>query len=73
MPLALKYYGYTNERPDGKRTAYFLDGEEIVEGIEGATVKGHYRIVQIGLERVVVEDTIDKRRQFLNLEPEAAG
>lgn len=72
-PITLKYYGYSATRPDGKRTAYFLDGDDILEAIEGTTLKGRYRIVQIGLEKVLVEDTRDKRRQSISLEPEAAG
>jgi hypothetical protein len=74
QPIPLKYYGYTNERPDGKRTAYFLDGDDgPLEAIEGTTLEGRYRIVQIGLEKVLVEDTKEKRRQSINLEPEAGG
>jgi hypothetical protein len=72
-PIPLKYYGYSTVRPDGKRTAYFLDGEDILEAIEGATLKGRYRIVQIGLDKVLVEDTQQKRRQSVNIEPEATG
>jgi hypothetical protein len=36
-------------------------------------LKGRYRIVQIGVDKVLVEDTQDKRRQPLNLEPEVTG
>jgi hypothetical protein len=72
-PIPLKYYGYSTVRPDGKRTAYFMDGEEILEAIEGATLKGRYLIVQIGLDKVLVEDTRQKRRQSVNLEPETTG
>jgi hypothetical protein len=72
-PIPLKYYGYSAIRPDGKRTAYFMDGEDILEAIEGTTLKGRYRIVQIGLDKVLVEDTLEKRRQSVNIEPEVTG
>ena len=71
--ITLRYYAYTMERPDGKRTAYFLDGEEILRAIEGTTLKGRYRIVAIGLDKVLVEDTVQKRRQSLKIEPEVTG
>ena len=73
-PIPLKYYGYTMERPDGKRTAYFHDGSDDlpVEAIEGTILKGRYRIVSIGLDKVLVEDTVQKRRQSLNIEPEGS-
>ena len=70
-PITLKYYGYTMQRPDGKRTAYFLDADEILQAIEGETLKGRYLIVQIGLDKVLVEDKVQKRRQSVNIEPEA--
>jgi hypothetical protein len=72
-PIPLRYYGFSTVRPDGKRTAYFLDGDNILQAIEGDTLKGRYRIVQIGLDKVLVEDTQAKRRQSVNLEPEATG
>jgi hypothetical protein len=72
-PIPLKYYGYSAIRPDGKRTAYFMDGEDILEAIEGTTLKGRYRIVQIGLDKVLVEDMLEKRRQSVNIEPEVTG
>jgi hypothetical protein len=72
-PIPLKFYGFSTLRPDGKRTAYFLDGDDILEAVEGTTLKGRYRIVQIGLDKVLVEDTQAKRRQSVSLEPEAKG
>ena len=38
---------------------------------EGNVVKGHFRIVQITVDKVTVEDTTDKRRAPVNLEKEA--
>ena len=72
-PVPFKYFGYSAVHPDGKRTAYFLEGEEILEANEGAVLKGRWRIVQISLDKVLVEDTQEKRRQPLNIEPELTG
>lgn len=72
-PLPFKYYGFCTERINGKKTAYFLDGDDILQATEGSTIRGRYRIVQIGQTEVQVEDTQSKRRQSLHLEPEAAG
>jgi hypothetical protein len=72
-PVPFRYFGYSAVHPDGKRTAYFLDGEEILAADEGAVLKGRWRIVQIGLDKVLVEDTREKRRQPVNIEPELTG
>jgi hypothetical protein len=72
-PIPLKYYAYSTIHPDGKRTAYFLDGDEPLAADEGTTLKGRYRIVRIGLDKVLVEDLVQKRQQSINIEPEGAG
>ena len=72
-PIPLKYYGFCTERNNGKKTAYFLDNDEIIQATEGTTLKGRYRVVRIGLNVVVMEDTQSKRQQNLPLEPEMAG
>src|ERR1035438_7911270 len=72
-PIPLKYYGFCTERTNGKKTAYFLDNDEIIQATEGTTLKGRYRVVRIGLNVVVMEDTQSKRQQNLPLEPEMAG
>jgi hypothetical protein len=75
IPLAipLKYYGFCTERNNGKKTAYFLDNDEILQATEGTTLKGRYRVVRIAQNLVVMEDMQSKRQQSLPLEPEMAG
>jgi hypothetical protein len=73
QPIPLKYYGFCTERNNGKKTAYFLDNDEIIQATEGTTLKGRYRLVRIGLNLVVMEDMQSKRQQNLPLEPEMAG
>lgn len=76
-PIPFKYYGVSSVHPDGTRTAYFImpgaDGDEILKADEGQVLKGRYRIVQISLDKVVVEDIQEKRRQPLNIEKETTG
>ena len=49
----MKYYGLATKRIDGKKTAFFLDGEDIILATEGMTVKKRYKIVRINAESVV--------------------
>jgi hypothetical protein len=72
-PVPFKYYGYSAVHPDGKRTAYLLDNDEIFEASEGTILKGRWRIVQIGLDKIMVEDTLEKTKQPVKIEPEVTG
>jgi hypothetical protein len=79
LVVPFKFYGTSAVHPDGKRTAYFIipgsspDLDEIFMADEGEVVKKRFRIVQISVDRVVVEDTQDKRRQPVNMEKENTG
>ncbi len=70
-PITFKYYGLTTVRPDGKRTAFFMSGDEILIRAVGDMVAGSYRLVSIGLTSAVVEDTKSKRQQTVPLAEEA--
>jgi len=70
-PIPLKYYGIATVRHNGKKTAYFLDGDEILYAAEGEILKRRYRIVKIGPKSVDVEDTESKRTQPLPLVDES--
>ncbi len=70
-PINLKYYGYASPKGSVKKTAFFLDGEEILVAGEGDTVKKRYKVVRIGINSVVMEDTESKSRQTLPLAPDA--
>lgn len=72
-PITLKYYGYSNTRGDSRKRAFFLDGDEILFAGEGEVVKKRYRVVRIGVNSVVMEDTQFKHEQTLPLQEEAAG
>ncbi len=70
-PITFKYYGLTTVRRNGKRTAFFMSGEEILIKGVGDMVAGSYRLVSIGLTSAVVEDTQSKRQQTVPLAEEA--
>lgn len=70
-PIPLKFFGYSSATP-GLKKAFFLQGEEIVVAAEGEMVQKRYRIVRIGVNSCVVEDTHYKHQQTLQME-EAAG
>ena len=72
-PITFKYYGLTTVRPNGRRTAFFMSGEEILIRAVGDMVAGSYKLVSIGLTSAVVEDTQSKRQQTVPLAEEAQG
>jgi hypothetical protein len=72
-PLPFKYYGVTTERVTGRKTAFFLEGDEIYKAAEGELVKKRYRVVRIGVNSVVLEDTELKRQSTLQLADDAGA
>ncbi len=72
-PIMLKYYGYSSVRGDNRKRAFFLDGDEILVAGEGELVKKRYKVVRIGVNSVVMEDTQFKHEQTLPLLAEATG
>ena len=72
-PIALKYYGFSTQHDNGKKTAFFLDGDEIIPAGEGETVKRRYKVVSIGVNSVLMEDTQAKRQQRVQLMEEVPG
>jgi hypothetical protein len=73
-PITLKFYGYATPRTDGVKRAFFLDGEDIFVASEGELVKRRYKVVRIGVNSVVMEDTQFKNnRQTIILQQEQAG
>jgi hypothetical protein len=66
-PINLRFYGYVSSpRPSAKR-AFFLDGENIFVASEGEIIQHRYKIVRIGINSVVVEDTEYQNQQTLPL------
>ena len=74
-PIPLKFYGFVNPSKVANKRAFFLDGEDIIIAGEGDLIKKRYKIVRIGVNSAVVEDTQFKtnNQQTLPLEAEMAG
>ena len=74
-PIPLKFYGFVNPSKVTNKRAFFLDGEDIIIAGEGDLIKKRYKIVRIGVNSAVVEDTEFKsnNQQTLPLEAEMAG
>ena len=66
-PIPLKFYGYAGTTREGVRRAFFLDGDDIYTPAENETVKGRYKIIHIGVNSAVVEDTTNHNQQTLPL------
>jgi hypothetical protein len=66
-PIPLKFYGFV--AGSGPRRGFFLQGaEDIFVAAEGELVQKRYKIVRIGVNSAVVEDTEHKHQQTLPLE-----
>ena len=72
-PVTMKYYGLATQRIDGKKTAFFLDGEDIIFATEGMTVKKKYKIMRINAESVVIQDTEFRAEQTVKITEETGG
>jgi hypothetical protein len=66
-PIPLRFYGYAGTTKDGMRRAFFLEGDDIFTPAENETIKGRYKIIRIGVNSAVVEDTTTKNQQTLPL------
>jgi hypothetical protein len=71
VPFNAKYYGLATAASNGRKRAFFLDGDDIIIKAEGETVKGHFRLVRIGATSVIVEDTDSKRQQTVQIAEDA--
>ncbi len=71
-PIPLKFYGF-NTLKQGSKRAFFLEGEDIFVAGEGDLIKNRYKVVRIGVNSAVVEDTTNKHEQTLPLEAEQAA
>jgi len=72
-PMTFKYYGFTISKANGRKSAFLLDGEEILIAGENDTVKRRYRVVRIGVNSITIEDTQFKSTQTLQLQENLAG
>jgi hypothetical protein len=72
-PFTPKYYGLATKQIDGRKTAFFLDGEEIILATEGMTVKKRFKLVRIAANSVVVQDVESKKEQTVQISEDAGA
>jgi hypothetical protein len=72
-PIPLRYYGSSSASGSSPKTAFFLDGDEILMAKEGETLKRRYRVLRISVNSVVMEDTESKRQQTIPITEDLAG
>jgi hypothetical protein len=70
-PIPLKFYGLSGALRSTVRRAFFLDGEDIVQAGENEIIRNRYKILRIGVNSAVVEDTVAKNQQTLQMVEEA--
>ena len=74
--IPLKFYGFVNPAKVSPKRAFFLLNDEIIIANEGDMVSKRYKIIRIGVNSAVVEDTVFKgnnTQQTLPLEAELPG
>jgi hypothetical protein len=72
-PIPLKFYGYVSPSQRGSRQAFFLDGDDIFVAGENDVIRNRYKVIRIGVNSAVVEDTTNKNQQTLPLIEELQG
>jgi hypothetical protein len=72
-PIPLKFYGYVNTSRGGFRQAFFLDGDDIFVAGENDMIRNRFKVIRIGVNSAVVEDTTNKNQQTLPLIEELPG
>lgn len=72
-PIPLKYYGYVDGASGPARKAFFLLNDDIFVAGENDVVSGHYKILHIGANSAIVEDSATKNQQTLPLVEELPG
>ena len=72
-PIPLKFYGYVNTSRGGLRQAFFLDGDDIFVAGENDMIRSRYKVIRIGVNSAVIEDTTNKNQQTLPLIEELPG
>jgi hypothetical protein len=70
--IPLKFYGFVHTARSGERRAFFMENEDIYIASEGEMIKKRYKLVKIGVNSAVLEDSQFKNnQQTIKLETEA--
>jgi hypothetical protein len=72
-PIPLKFYGYVNSPRGATKRAFFVDGDDIFVAGENEMIRSRYKVIRIGINSAIVEDTTNNNQQTLPLIAELAG
>ena len=72
-PIPLKFFGFLGGNRQASKRAFFLEGEDIHVAGEGDLIRKRYKVIRIGLNSAVVEDTQQSYEQTLALEEPQQG
>jgi hypothetical protein len=67
LQVPAQFFGYAS-RSNGKRVAFFLNGEDVILVAEGDTFMGNFRLVRIGNDSADVEEISSGRHAEVPLE-----
>ena len=68
-PIELRFFG-TETRPDGKRQAFFLRGDDVLVAATGDVVSRRYRVGTISANSVEVTDLTNNNTQRIPMSPQ---
>jgi len=76
-PIPLKFYGFVHAARTGDRRAFFMENDDIYIAAEGEMIKKRYKVIKIGINSAVLEDSQYKsdqnNQQTLKLVEEAVS
>ena len=62
-----RFYGYASMVKQWPKRAFFLEGDAIYIAAEGELIKSRYKVIYVGVNSAVIEDTANKSQQELPL------
>ena len=65
--IPFRFYGYTSTLKQWRKRAFFLDGDAIYIAAEGELINSRYKVISVGVNSAVVEDTANLNQQSLPL------
>lgn len=68
VQVPAQFFGYASRGTEGKRVAFFLNGEDVILVAEGDTFMGNFRLVHIGNDSADVEEISSGRHASVPLE-----
>jgi hypothetical protein len=65
--IPFRFYGYTSVLKQWRKRVFFLEGDVIYIAAEGELINSRYKVISVGANSAVVEDTANRSQQSLPL------